>query len=83
MFIPHHYENPHTLRENTRPDRAYFVPASREMEDLEEHRERSDRLRLLNGLWRFRYFPGVRDLQERFYEPGAALEGFPCLEPGR
>ncbi len=68
MLIPRHYENLHVLHENTMPNRSYYIPASRAMDSLVEHREESDRFQLLNGKWRFRYYESIYDLQEKFYE---------------
>ncbi len=79
MAIPHHHENLKVLRENTLPDRAYYIPASREMDSLEEHRENSDRMQLLNGMWRFRYLSSLRRLKDSFWERGASLEGFDSI----
>ncbi len=70
MIVPKHYEDLHLLHENTMPNRAYYIPASRKMEDLVEHRENSDRFTLLNGNWKFRYYDSIYDLQEAFYEDG-------------
>ena len=76
MIVPRHYEDLRTLHENTMPYRAYYIPASRLMGDLSERREASDRIQSLNGNWRFRYWPDVADLEERFFEPDNPLEGF-------
>ena len=76
MIVPRHYEDLRTLHENVMPRRAYYVPASRPMRDLSERREASDRMQFLNGNWRFRYWPSVEDLKERFFEPDNPLEGF-------
>lgn len=76
MIIPHYYEDPHILHENTMPNRAYFIPASRRRDDLVEHRENSDRFQLLNGDWRFRYYHSIYDLQEPFYQPGYDLTDY-------
>ena len=67
MIIPKHYENLTILHENTMPARAYYIPASKRMDTLVEHREESDRLQLLNGEWKFRYYSSIYDLQEKFY----------------
>ena len=64
MLIPNYFEDLGVLHLNTQPNRAYFIPASRRMDDLVEHRERSDRFQLLSGDWRFRYWPSVRELTE-------------------
>ena len=76
MLIPNYYEDPHILHENTLPNRSYYVPASKRMEVLTEHREHSDRFQLLNGNWHFRYYPRVSDLRDAFYAPGFSLDGF-------
>lgn len=68
MIIPHYFENPHILHENTMPDRAYYIPASGRMEDPVEKRESSDRFQLLDGKWQFKYYPSVYDMEDLFYE---------------
>ena len=69
MIVPRHYENLQILHENTMPNRCYYIPASRRMDDLVECRENSDRMQLLSGEWRFRYYESIYDLNDRFYEP--------------
>jgi len=64
------------LHLNTEPTRAYYIPASRQMDDLVEHREHSDRFQLLNGDWKFRYYPCVHDLEDRFFEEGFNTAAF-------
>ena len=76
MIIPRHYENLQLLHENTLPLRAYYIPASRRMDDLVRYRERSDRFQLLNGTWQFRYYASIHDLTERFYETAFDAVGF-------
>ena len=56
MIVPRYYEDLSVLHENTMPARAYFIPASKRMDNLVEHREESDRMQLLNGTWKFQYF---------------------------
>ena len=43
MIVPRYYENLSVLHENTMPARAYYIPASKRMDNLVEHREESDR----------------------------------------
>ncbi len=76
MIVPKHYENLNVLHENTMPYRAYYMPASREMGPLVHDRERSDRMQLLNGTWKFKFYKSIYDLQEKFYEEGASIDGF-------
>ncbi len=68
MIVPKYYENLQVLHENTLPSRSYYIPASRFMDTLSEHRESSDRFQLLNGKWKFRYFNSIYELREPFYE---------------
>ena len=42
MIVPRYYENLSVLHENTMPARAYYIPASKRMDNLVEHREESD-----------------------------------------
>ncbi|MDO5406898.1 MAG: glycoside hydrolase family 2 TIM barrel-domain containing protein [Eubacteriales bacterium] len=79
MIVPRHYENLHVLHENTMPDRSYYIPASKAMDTLVEHREESDRFRLLNGDWRFRYYESIYDLQEHFYETDYDVSRFDTI----
>lgn len=76
MIIPKHYENLNILHENTMPERAYYIPASERMDSLVENRQASDRFLLLNGTWRFRYYAGIYDLQENFYEADYPAESY-------
>ena len=41
MIVPRYYEDLSVLHENTMPARAYFIPASKRMDNLVEHREKS------------------------------------------
>ena len=38
MIVPKHYENPEILHEGTMPARAYYIPASKRMDNLIEQR---------------------------------------------
>ena len=68
MIVPRYYENLNVLHENTMPARAYYIPASKRMDNLMEHREESDRMQLLNGTWKFQYYNSIYDIQESFFE---------------
>lgn len=76
MIVPRYYENLSVLHENTMPARAYYIPASRRMDNLVEHREESDRMQLLNGTWKFQYFNSIYDVQEPFFEKDYDTENF-------
>ncbi|RKJ00196.1 DUF4981 domain-containing protein [bacterium D16-54] len=76
MIVPRYYENLSVLHENTMPARAYYIPASRRMDNLVEHREESDRMQLLNGTWKFQYFNSIYDIKDSFFEKNYDTENF-------
>ena len=76
MIVPRYYENLNVLHENTMPARAYYIPASKRMDNLMEHREESDRMQLLNGTWKFQYYNSIYDIQESFFEKDYDTEKF-------
>lgn len=76
MIVPRYYENLSILHENTMPARAYYILASRRMDNLVEHREESDRMQLLNGTWKFQYFNSIYDIKDSFFEKNYDTENF-------
>lgn len=76
MIVPRYYENLSVLHENTMPARAYYIPTSKRMDNLVEHREESDRMQLLNGTWKFQYFNSIYDIQDSFFEKNYDTENF-------
>ena len=76
MIVPKHYENLNVLHENTMPYRAYYMSALKFMGALVHDRENSDRIQMLNGNWKFRFYESIYDLEEKFYEEDADLSGF-------
>ncbi len=76
MIVPRYYENLSVLHENTMPARAYYIPASKRMDNLVEHREESDRMQLLNGTWKFQYFNSIYDIRDSFFEKNYDTENF-------
>ena len=76
MIVPRFYEDLNVMHHKTMPARTYYIPASVRMNDLVEHRERSDRFQLLNGEWKFRYYSSIYDVTESFYEKGYDVSGF-------
>ncbi|MCI6888286.1 MAG: DUF4981 domain-containing protein [Lachnospiraceae bacterium] len=79
MIVPRYYENLHMLHENTMPDRAYYIPAAERRDDLAEYRERSGRIQMLNGDWRFRYYESIYELSEPFFQPEFNSEGYASI----
>lgn len=68
MIVPKHFENLNILHENTMPSRAYYIPASKRMDTLVEQREDSDRIQMLSGNWKFRYYDSIYKVKDAFYE---------------
>lgn len=86
MQLPNHHQNLNVLHENTVAPRAYYIPvspevahASAQIPNFNLDRERSDRFQLLNGVWKFGFYPCVEDVPEDFFTPGAA--GLPDTIP--
>lgn len=76
MVVPRHYENLHVLHEHTMPARSYYIPASVRMDTLVEQREDSDRMQILNGEWRFRYYGSIYELNDAFYKTGFDVSSY-------
>lgn len=83
MIVPKYYEDLEILHENTMPARAYYIPASKRMDDLVEHREQSDRIQFLNGIWKFRYYDSIYNVKEAFYKGEFDADGYADMKvPG-
>lgn len=83
MIIPRYFENLKVLHENTMPARAYYIPASERMDTLVLRREDSDRMQMLNGDWRFRYYKSVTELTDEFYQMNYDVTSFDTIKvPG-
>ncbi|MBQ7896806.1 MAG: DUF4981 domain-containing protein [Clostridia bacterium] len=81
MIIENYFENSKVLRIGTEKDRAYYVPFSDKKNALAHtRREKSDRLKELNGDWSFKYFSDVRELKEKFFEEDYDLSDFDTID---
>lgn len=76
MIVPRHYENLKIMHENTMSPRAYYIPASKDMGNMARDREKSDRIQMLSGKWRFKYFQSIYDLYDKFYESDYHTDSF-------
>lgn len=76
MIVPRYYEDLHMLHEHTMPDRSYYIPASVKMDNLMKQREQSDRIQMLNGQWKFKYYDSIYHLNEPFYKEGFDTQEF-------
>ena len=79
MIVPKYFEDFEHLHVNTMPNRAYYIPASRRMDDMVENRAASDRFFLLSGDWKFRYFTSVYDVKEEFFAEGYDTSAFETI----
>lgn len=75
MLVHPYFEDLKVLHVGTEPNRSYYIPSS-EPGFPGLKREQSERFESLNGTWKFHYFPSVYELEQRFFEPEAELEGF-------
>ena len=66
MFSTSYLADPHVLGEHRLPARTLLIPAQKKGVTHRNLTE-SDRVLLLNGVWRFSYREG--DTEEPFYEP--------------
>lgn len=83
MIVPRYYEDLKVLHENTMPARAYYIPASKRMDNLLENREASDRIQFLNGIWKFKYFESIYDVKEEFFKQGFDVSDYSDMKvPG-
>ena len=77
MIVPKYFEDLKVLHVNTMPERAYYIPSGAgeaSLWDPVERREESDRFVSLNGEWDFRYYSGICELKEKFFEEDAGRE---------
>ncbi len=79
MIIPNYFEDMDTLHVGTLPPRTYFIPYMTARDACTRARERSNRYVSLNGQWQFRYGENVRRLDEEFFKPPYATQGFASL----
>lgn len=83
MIIPRHYEDLKIMHENTMPKRAYYMPASKDFGALVTDRKKSDRIRFLNGEWKFKFFESIYDVQDEFYLSEYPVDDFDTIQvPG-
>ncbi len=76
MIVPKHFENLKIMHENTMPVRAYYIPTSKNKGTLVRDRETSDRMQMLNGEWKFRYYESIYNVQEKFYKKDYETKDF-------
>ena len=63
-----YWENPQFLQENREDAHAYFIPFANRQSAIEGKRSKSDRYRLLNGTWAFKFFDCCHDADDSLFE---------------
>lgn len=76
MKLERHFENLEVLHENVLDGRAYYIPTSLNQEYDFENRELSDRIQMLNGNWKFRYYDSWYDVDETFFSDVTCYDNF-------
>jgi len=67
VIVENYYEDLEKIHVNTMPPRAYYVP---------EGRDGAGRVQLLNGIWEFRYYGSIYDVEEEFWKEDYSTDGF-------
>ena len=70
MKVANYYEDISTPHVNTLPDRAYYIPFESEEKARKSLREESGRMQLLNGSWKFAWYPCLDAVPQDFYTEG-------------
>lgn len=76
MILEKYYENPNVLHVGTMPNRSYYIPFAAGKEPDTINREASDCFQLLNGDWRFRYYPNIREVDGNFFSTEFDVSAF-------
>ena len=79
MIVPRYYEDLSILHENTMPNRSYYIPASKRMDNLVDDRAASDRFQLLSGDWKFKFYDSIYDLKDAFFTADYDVSDFDTI----
>ncbi len=82
MILPKYYEDPGTLHLGTMPYRAYYIPFEADRsanEILETAREDSEKVTMLSGDWKFRYYNNRFEVDEKFTGTEFKADGFDTI----
>lgn len=69
MVLQPYYSDPAITHVNTQASRAYYIPFSTAKNAISRQKEESDRVTLLNGNWKFSYFPNQYEMDEKMLLP--------------
>ncbi len=79
MRLPNYYEDPSVVHVGTMENRAYYIPFAAEETALRGDRTQSERVLLLSGEWKFRYYAGIYDVEEDFFAPEFSADSFDTI----
>lgn len=68
--LERYWEDPTLLQINREAPRSYYIPYGDAANAASGKRGRSPFYQTLNGVWKFRYLPSVKQLKDKFYEEG-------------
>lgn len=74
-----YWENLEVLQENREAPRAYYIPYGDEASAAKAKRGASPYYQTLNGGWKFRYYPNVKEVPEGFYSLDEDASGWDDL----
>ncbi|ANX00600.1 glycoside hydrolase [Thermoclostridium stercorarium subsp. leptospartum DSM 9219] len=74
--VKKYWEDPSVLHVNCEKPRAYFIPYESYENALKGVRGTSEYFRSLNGIWHFKYYPSVYDVEDGFYNEDFSCEGY-------
>jgi beta-galactosidase len=73
MKLPKYFEDTQNLHVGTMPNRAYYIPYYNNSDSVAE------RVQLLNGLWKFKYYNNRFEVPDEFYQKGFDVSEFDDL----
>ena len=80
MRLPAYHRDPEALHISCEDSRAYFIPFAGEESALNDHWTGSERVIMLSGRWRFRYYNAPYEVPENFWnetgENGTGEQGW-------
>jgi len=77
--VKKYWENPAVLHVNCEKPRAYFIPYESYDSALKGVRGISGYFRSLNGIWNFKYYPSVYEVEDGFYAENFACEDYDSI----
>jgi beta-galactosidase len=72
MQLTKYFEDTKNLHVGTMPNRAYYVP-------YYNNENATPRVQLLNGNWKFKYYPNRFEVEEGFFQPDFDSTGFDSI----